>query len=113
MIRSPAAKQRKAKDKIEALPFVTYGSTREKPSKWSVSATNKVADLADEERLGADYAHLALEAMAAEDFTPLLGQIVLDMGRRPRTERVIIGFMLVISEYAVAHYKERGRQRAA
>jgi hypothetical protein len=52
---------------------------------------------------------LALGAAAADEFTPLLGLIVYDMMRRPRTHRVITGFMQTISEHAVAHYAELNR----
>jgi hypothetical protein len=96
-------------DKIAALPFVTVRKGAHRRCFWSVRATGKMRDLEKEQRLGREYALLALDAAAADEFTPLLGMIVYDMMRRPRTQQVITGFMQTISEHAVAHYAELNR----
>lgn len=86
-------------DPISSLPFVQY------PGKyWVVEATGDY--MADNMR-GAEYAHAAIAAMEATQFTPLLGWIVDGMIKSGEYNGVVIGFMHAISEI-VTPLREKG-----
>jgi hypothetical protein len=111
--RSPSTTGRK--NKIRQLPFVSERKRAKRGEPplcyWSTNFTGADAEFQKECEQGSAYAWLALEAMATENFSPLLGRIALDMARDPvRNRSAIVGFMGVIAQCALLGVKQSARE---
>jgi hypothetical protein len=87
---------------IDGLPFVgpfpnrdPKGSTFPRCFWANVQSTG---DFTEDQRLGAQYALLAMRAMAADGFPPLLFWILEDMQRQECPEPIRVGFIHAVAE---------------
>ncbi|GJL73379.1 MAG: hypothetical protein NMNS01_25780 [Nitrosomonas sp.] len=86
---------------IISLPFAAVKG-KGKNKTYSLWHTRPNGNYMDECLLGEQYAHRAIRYMIENDYSPLLGQIILDMKKQKNHSGVEIGFMSVIAKYAIA-----------
>lgn len=60
---------------------------------------------AKDQKLGSDYAYLALQAIKAERFQPLLGWIVLGMIENKCPKHIVVGFFQTVADIALGLHK--------
>jgi hypothetical protein len=82
-----------------SLPFVgpRKGPLKNQRPRDFWCDVHSTGDTLQDEELGARLARLALQAMKAENFSPLLGWIVLDMIRHKCPDQIAIGFFHTIA----------------
>ncbi len=86
------------------LPFV--GRSSKEPGRlcfwYGVRSTG---DLEQDQKLGSQYAWLALRAIKADNFTPLLGMIACDMVRNRCPQDIAVGFWQTVSDVCMRVYE--------
>lgn len=88
---------------VDRLPFVGLKRKGGERSFWCDVKSTGVME--QDQSLGSSYAYLALQAIKAEHFQPLLGWIVLDMIESRCPKHIVIGFFQTIADVALGIYK--------
>ncbi len=89
--------------KMIELPFVAAVPGRQRRDFWhNVQSTGD--DMKDQQ-LGSQLAYLALQAIKAENFAPLLGWIVMDMITNRCPEHVVVGFFQTVADVCLGNYE--------
>jgi hypothetical protein len=97
---------------VDNLPFVApIGAKRCGDHRDFWHNVQSTGDELKDEELGSRYAYLALQAIKAEKFQPLLGWIVLDMIANKCPETIAIGFFQTIADVALGIYQIRAAQQ--
>ena len=89
------------------LPFI---GKRQRPRKgqtaecfWHNVASS--GDVGRDQNLGSQYAYLALQAIKADDFAPLLGWIALDMIEAKCPAPIAVGFFQAVADVCLGYHQ--------
>jgi hypothetical protein len=91
------SKRAKRSDLIAQLPFVANDGF------WC--GVVSTGDFQADNEIGSHYAYLALAAIRAEKFQPLLGWIVMDMIKKGCPEGIVCGFFQTVADVCLGYYR--------
>jgi hypothetical protein len=104
--RRNAKRRRSTPSLFEKLPFIgprknPVGDQLPRDFWRDVTSTG---DLLKDQELGSHLAWLALQAIKADNFAPLLGWIVIDMIEHKCPEHIVVGFFQTVADVCLGNH---------